>query len=1083
MSLKSVFVSHRGQDINGCGNWTLPCRSVRHAVKISSDNDVIHIDYANGRPYKECEQVIPKENHTIMLNKSLSFHGFNGQARLHCEKKMNFFRINSSGHTTLRIVFFNLSLVSRAVLLNTSTSSRFELEFDFCDIQRSAYFIRAVSLSCSIHLLNSSIHSYQDPIYAECTYLTVRLNGSTFFSCMVTFSSKRDFSYNDYGRKAELDVHIYNCTFIPINRQLPCDYIVGIDPENAISNIRVEYSVFLNFYNLKAVRRSSAFCIFWFSDRINLQSLVLDSLHFENITCYYAVVNIRLSNKQNKSPNTLSIVNSRFLNTTRAFRCVVSGTSIFPKIGVWLYNNIFNITHGGIFGNEGSVYLVGGSYTFSLCHFFQYVPDYNPEFSLIHFEDSPTVEFRNCEYETYLILKTSRNGNSLTSNYMFYAISFDSLGGQFTINGLAIICPKGYMMNLHAQFSVDWSLYTALCVQCPRNTYSLDRGKAHDTKSNNITCHECPVGGNCVEGQVLSKPNFWGYESSHTVQFLQCPPKYCCDTDDCLHYDSCHGNRIGTLCGECPTGMSESLFNTKCRPNNDCTSVLFWPGVLVCLILYLLFFLYQEDIVNFILRRIISRLFWPSSDGRNSQPGGSIKIIFYYYQVVHLLRNSVGSNGKAQLFDDIENSLARVFIFLVIDIPSFDCPFEDLRPVQKAIIVHSVGYSLLILLCLLYLFTSVFKLWKKLRTTSPQQPVAPTETMNHSPDQEDDPFLSRIAGAFTNISLLTYASTTQLCLSLLHCVPVGDSQVLFLDGHIQCYQTFQYFLLAYMISSILPFCFVPVLGSYLLKLNRISVGQFCLASIFPLPFCCYWSYLLVRSSSWWTRHSCRVNRNDRTQDDITDENSGELNRLPSQEIVNRNLSREAESGSIKSAVLRVLLGAFRPHKAILIFPASHLPWEGFLILRRLAIILVLTFVYDNRVKATLAMMLFGAILLPHVFIKPFKTASDNVLETLSLVTLVIISGFSVINSIYYGEDLDSSSSSLLNMVNLIQNILTISPIALILSLVVLSILLKLVTMFRFCFQVSRMRLKRVKLHRPSENSTSEERRSLLSQTE
>ncbi len=1016
----------------------------------------------------------------IMLNKSLSFHGLNGRARLHCEKKLNFFRINSSGHTTLRIVFFNLSLVSRGVLLNTSTSSRFELEFDFCDIQRSAYFIRAASLSCSIHLLNSSIHSYRNPIFAECTYLTVRLNGSTFFSCMVTFFSKQDFSSNDYGRKAELDIHIYNCTFIPMNRQLSCDFIVGIDPKNAISNIRVEYSVFLNFYNLAP--SSTAFAIFSVSRRITLQSLVLDGLLFENVTCSSAVVYIQLTNEQDKSPNTLRIVNSRFLNTTRALMCTFGSGTYLGVIKVWLYNNTFNITHAGIFGNEGSIYLLGagGSYTFSFCQFFQYVPDYNPEFSFIRFQVPTTVEFRNCWYETYLISKTIRSGNLLSSNYMFYVISFDAIGTVvFDIEGSTILCPQGYMMNLYTQ-SLSSFLYTALCVQCPRNTYSLDRGKAHDTKSNNITCHECPVGGNCVEGQVLSKPNFWGYESSHTVQFLQCPPKYCCDTDDCLHYDSCHGNRIGTLCGECPTGMSESLLNTKCKPNNECTSVLFWPGILICLILYLVFFLYQEDIVNFILSRLIPRVFLPSSDGRNSQPGGSIKIIFYYYQVVHLLRHSVGSNEKTQLFDHIENSLARAFNLLLTDLPSFDCPFQNLRPVQKAIIVHSVGYSLLILLCLLYLFTSVFKLWKKLRTTSPQQPVAPTETM--SPDQEDDPFLSRIAGAFTNISLLTYASSTQLCLSLLHCVPVGDSQVLFLDGHIQCYQTFQYFLLAYMISSILPFCFVPVLGSYLLKLNRISVGQFCLASIFPLPFCCYWSYLLVRSSSWWTRHSCRVNRNDRTQDDIANENSGELNRFPSQEIVNRNLSTEAESGSIKSAVLRVLLGAFRPHKAILIFPASHLPWEGFLILRRLAIILVLTFVYDNRVKATLSMMLFGAILLSHVFIRPFKTASDNVLETLSLGTLVIISGFSVYKSIYYGEDLDSGSSSLLNMVNLIQNILTISPIALILSLVVLSILSKLVTMFRFCFQASCMRLKRFK-HRPLENSTCEERRSLLSQNE
>jgi hypothetical protein len=85
VSLKNIFVSHRGQDEDNCGNWTLPCRSARHAVNISNANDVIHIDYAEGRPYKEREHLIGG-NHTIMLDKSLSFYGFNGTAILDCEQ-------------------------------------------------------------------------------------------------------------------------------------------------------------------------------------------------------------------------------------------------------------------------------------------------------------------------------------------------------------------------------------------------------------------------------------------------------------------------------------------------------------------------------------------------------------------------------------------------------------------------------------------------------------------------------------------------------------------------------------------------------------------------------------------------------------------------------------------------------------------------------------------------------------------------------------------------------------------------------------------------------------------------------------
>ena len=190
-----------------------------------------------------------------------------------------------------------------------------------------------------------------------------------------------------------------------------------------------------------------------------------------------------------------------------------------------------------------------------------------------------------------------------------------------------------------------------------------------------------------------------------------------------------------------------------------------------------------------------------------------------------------------------------------------------------------------------------------------------------------------------------YASSTQLCLSLLHCVPVGDNQVLFLDGNIKCYQTFQYFLLAYMISSILPFCLVPVLGSYLLKFDRIGVKQFCAACIFPLPFGCYWFYLLLKDCRCGNQGS--YNTIEQNDDAIrSEQDNDETQRLDSEEITFTSSTDRNETTSTRSesAVLKVLLGPFRPHQAFMCFPSSHIPWEGFLIFRRLVLIIVLTFV-------------------------------------------------------------------------------------------------------------------------------------------
>jgi hypothetical protein len=383
-----------------------------------------------------------------------------------------------------------------------------------------------------------------------------------------------------------------------------------------------------------------------------------------------------------------------------------------------------------------------------------------------------------------------------------------------------------------------------------------------------------------------------------------------------------------------------------------------------------------------------------------------------------LLSNSVGSDVKVQFFDDMDKRLSRAFNFLIIGIPSMDCPFQDLCPVQKAVIVYSVGYSLLALLCLLYLSIFVFKIVKKLSVRSTQEMVALTETMDHSPNLAgQNSFLGRISGTFAYISLLMYASSTQLCLSFLHCVPVGDNQVLFLDGNVKCYQTFQYFLLAYMISSILPFCLVPVLGSYLLTSGQIGVKQFCAACIFPLPFCCFWMYLLLKDCRCGNQGSYNtIEENDKAV--RSEQDNDETQSLGSEEITftsstDRNEttstrsesavctdSNEATSARSESAILSVLLGPFRPHQAFMCFPSSHIPWEGFLIFRRLVLIIVLTFVYDIQLRLFLALILCVAILIFHMFVYPFQRKSDNVLESFSLGTHVVLCGLTLIKALY-----------------------------------------------------------------------------------
>ena len=147
------------------------------------------------------------------------------------------------------------------------------------------------------------------------------------------------------------------------------------------------------------------------------------------------------------------------------------------------------------------------------------------------------------------------------------------------------------------------------CFQCSYKTYLLKRGEFNDSYlSSEIVCHHCPRAGVCTNGVLKSRPNFWGNKKTinGTVSFVNCPSGYCCQNDnECKTYNSCHGNRSGTLCGRCKQGTSELLFGTECLPNEECESRSFWIGVSIVVALYCLFFLYYTDLVELFINSFI----------------------------------------------------------------------------------------------------------------------------------------------------------------------------------------------------------------------------------------------------------------------------------------------------------------------------------------------------------------------------------------------------------------------------------------------------------------------------------------------
>ena len=128
----------------------------------------------------------------------------------------------------------------------------------------------------------------------------------------------------------------------------------------------------------------------------------------------------------------------------------------------------------------------------------------------------------------------------------------------------------------------------------------------------------------------------------------------------------------------------------------------------------------------------------------------------------------------------------------------------------------------------------------------------------------------------------------------------------------------------------------------------------------------------------------------------------------------------------------------------------YLNWEGFLIFRRLVLIIVLTFVYDIQLKRLfVALIVCVMISIVHTFVYPFQRKRDNVLESVSLGAHVVLCGSTLIKTLYFGEEYSFSKS--LPLLWWTENVLIIAPLSiLIIIVIILFIVARLAFCLKFC---------------------------------
>ncbi|CAH3151082.1 unnamed protein product, partial [Porites evermanni] len=565
----------------------------------------------------------------------------------------------------------------------------------------------------------------------------------------------------------------------------------------------------------------------------------------------------------------------------------------------------------------------------------------------------------------------SISNTSLTANYPENqdVLIRKTNGREVSLDNLTnLTCPVGSQIKvLHFQIQVQSSVTVTIlevqCLACEGNTYSLNRGRAFGLQEGpEFPCLSCPYGANCTQN-IVAEPNFWGFREKHnpsTLNFITCPNGYCSSPQeaDFPEYDSCQGNRFGTLCGQCKESHTETLYSTSCAPSNECKDHWIWPVGLVYVSIMAFFFTFKPPIVPWIKRQI---LWFKKNEPANQDEDfdhGYLKIVFYFYQAANLLL--VYDTTLHILKTEVWEPIIGLFNFQQnvspVSTTGVICPFPGLNAVTKRLLLASPVFGTMLMIGVFYMLH-----WGSKKIQGREAPPV-------------GPYI----GGILQTILLGYALLASMSFDLLTCVPIGSEKRLFYDGNIACFQPWQFLFVAFDCVFFVPFLFVLMWGSFKLYRGTVSVANFLLACCLPLPILFYWAYIAL---IYRARPIVRVGEQPAGQ----------------------------ASTEISISVERVLYDPFkRPEEG----SKLSLSWEGVMIGWRLILIVLNAFINDPLSRLLVMTSFCILFLLHHCITQPFRDDIANIVETISLLCVVLLGIINTFFASFYslGVPLQGSNS-------------------------------------------------------------------------
>lgn len=412
---------------------------------------------------------------------------------------------------------------------------------------------------------------------------------------------------------------------------------------------------------------------------------------------------------------------------------------------------------------------------------------------------------------------------------------------------------------------------------------------------------------------------------------------------------------------------------------------------------------------------------------------GFLVIMFYYFQDALLLNVKtvyVSAESKGQQL--MKSILSGIFKFQLdlFELLEEVCVAPNMTVVPKQLAKTLIVPYVLGLFVLMYICYSFFSMLRGSGSSSSMTNITSRQSGSSSSHNHSDidnstvlqsnrkSFKTRLASGFILALLFMFQKLGTTTFILLNCVPVKDKMVLFIDGTITCYETWQYAVMAYTTICVTPFFLVLLVGPTLLRQGKISLLHFFIASLCPLPFLFIWTvrfiYRLIRGK--------------------TTGSGGSSSNRP----VGHSHPRLPDS---VRAVLQILQGPFKEN-------ACGLCWSGVLIGRRLVLILLFTFVTDTLIRLLCMLLACFVILLHHVHVKPYKDNRGNLAGTVSASALVVAGSINLVRAGFEAAEYTPAGPNayLMKVFDHIENVLLLWGPLCIMSCLVLMFIFRVVTL-------------------------------------